>query len=164
MSLHRLFAKEKKKKTHDTKYWIKPVQPRLERERGRLGDGGGGAGLRGERGEARGGGDAGGDLLGDGGVRGVLHGVAMQVEGDSLLIGRHIQYSAFSLADRSFSQSYEEEVDLHQITQRAAPYHSGRHVDAPGREETAAAGSLRDHDTRDVRLAHLSAAVQAENL
>jgi hypothetical protein len=37
-------------------------------------------------------------------------GVAMQVEGDSLLIGRHINHSAFSLADRYFSQSDEEEV------------------------------------------------------
>jgi hypothetical protein len=34
----------------------------------------------------------------------------MQVEGDSLLIGRHIHHSAFSLVDRSFSQSDEEEV------------------------------------------------------
>jgi hypothetical protein len=30
------------------------------------------------------------------------HGVAMQVEGDSLLIGRHVQHSAFSLADKLF--------------------------------------------------------------
>jgi uncharacterized protein YhfF len=36
--------------------------------------------------------------------------VAMQVEGDSLLIGRHIHHSAFSLADRSSSHSDEEEV------------------------------------------------------
>jgi hypothetical protein len=43
---------------------------------------------------------------------GVVHHrvVAMQVEGDSLLIGRHIHNSAFSLADRYFSQSDEEEV------------------------------------------------------
>jgi hypothetical protein len=39
-----------------------------------------------------------------------IRGVAMQVEGDSLLIGRHIHHSAFSLADRYFSQSDEEEV------------------------------------------------------
>jgi hypothetical protein len=34
----------------------------------------------------------------------------MQVEGDSLLIGRHIHHSAFSLADTYFSQSDEEDV------------------------------------------------------
>jgi hypothetical protein len=37
-------------------------------------------------------------------------GVAMHVEGDSLLIGRHMHHSAFSLADGSSSQSDEEEV------------------------------------------------------
>jgi hypothetical protein len=39
-----------------------------------------------------------------------FHVVAMQVEGDSLLIGRHIHHSAFPLADMYFSQSDEEEV------------------------------------------------------
>jgi hypothetical protein len=42
-------------------------------------------------------------------VRRVLA-VAMQVEGDSLLIGRHMHHSAFSLADIPSSQSDEEEV------------------------------------------------------
>jgi hypothetical protein len=37
-------------------------------------------------------------------------GVAMHVEGDSLLIGRHVHHSAFSLPDIYFSQSDEEEV------------------------------------------------------
>jgi hypothetical protein len=36
--------------------------------------------------------------------------VAMHVEEDSLLIGRHIHHSAFSLADKYFSQSDEDEV------------------------------------------------------
>jgi hypothetical protein len=36
--------------------------------------------------------------------------VAMHVEGDSLLIGRHMHHSAFSLAGRYFSQSDEEAV------------------------------------------------------
>jgi hypothetical protein len=50
--------------------------------------------------------------------------VAMQVEGGSLLIGRHIHHSAFSLADRHFSQSDEEEVGQY-LAQRAAPYSDG---------------------------------------
>jgi hypothetical protein len=36
--------------------------------------------------------------------------VAAHVEGDSLLIGRHIRHSAFSLANIHFSQSDEDEV------------------------------------------------------
>jgi hypothetical protein len=50
--------------------------------------------------------------------------VAMQVEGDSLLIGRHIHHSAFSLADGSFSQSDEEEVGQQSSTCSALPRHT----------------------------------------
>jgi hypothetical protein len=45
----------------------------------------------------------------------------MQVEGYSLLIGRHIPHSAFSLADTYSSQSDEEEVWEVEY-KRAAPY------------------------------------------
>jgi hypothetical protein len=46
----------------------------------------------------------------------------MHVEGDSLLIGRHIHHSAFSLADGSFSQSDEGEVwEVEYTTCRAPP-------------------------------------------
>jgi hypothetical protein len=38
------------------------------------------------------------------------HVVATQVEGDSLLIGRHIRHSAFSLADTYSIQSEEQWV------------------------------------------------------
>jgi hypothetical protein len=40
----------------------------------------------------------------------LARGVAMHVEGDSLLIGRHVHHTAFSLADTHSSQSDEEEV------------------------------------------------------
>jgi hypothetical protein len=43
---------------------------------------------------------------------GVL-GVATQVEGGGILIGRNVHHSAFSLADILFSQSDEEEVGQH---------------------------------------------------
>jgi hypothetical protein len=42
--------------------------------------------------------------------------VAAHVEGGSLLIGRHVQHSAVSLAGRTFSQSDEEEVELVEYT------------------------------------------------
>jgi hypothetical protein len=43
-------------------------------------------------------------------IRPLRRDVAMQVEGDSLLMGRHIHHPAFSLVARSFSQPDEEEV------------------------------------------------------
>jgi hypothetical protein len=59
--------------------------------------------------------------------------VAMQVEGDSLLIGRHIHHSAFALADRSSSHSDEEEVGQQRSTCSALPR---------GAEESAGAASI----------------------